>query len=140
MRNRLMLRGGLLVVVVAVSIAALSEVASADPVNAKNGSLVTLVCGGQTLIASVNGNGEFTPGHVVGGTAMLIPTAFDLTFSFTPTGGATMSETDTSAKNNQHGNLVTCDIPEALNTFVAPEGTFSISGTVTGFFTPAKAK
>jgi hypothetical protein len=34
---------------------------------------------------------------------------------------------------------VTCAVPLALNTFTTPDGTFSISGTVTGFSTPAKA-
>lgn len=85
----------------------------------------------------VNGNGEFTPAHVIGSTAVFIPTAFDLTFSFTPTGGATESETDASAKAHQPSNAVTCDLPATLNTFTSPEGTFTISGTVTGFFTPA---
>jgi hypothetical protein len=84
-----------------------------------------------------NGNGEFTPGHVVGSTSTFVPTAFDVTFSFTPTGGTTESDTDTSAKRNQKADTITCSIPEALNTFTSPEGTFSISGTVTGFVTPA---
>src|SRR5262249_42451015 len=105
--------------------------------NAKNSTLVTLVCGGQQVQAVTNGNGEFTPGHVVGSTSNFIPTAFDLTFSFTPTGGATESETDTSAKKNQKADAITCDIPAALNTFKSPEGTFRISGTVTGVVTPA---
>jgi hypothetical protein len=88
----------------------------------------------------VNGNGEFTPAHVIGSTAVFVPTAFDITFSFTPTGGTTESETDTSAKHNQAKGLVSCDIPADLNTFTSPEGTFTISGTVTGFFTPPNGK
>ncbi len=86
---------------------------------------------------SVNGNGEFTAAHDIGSTAVFIPTAFDLTLSFTPTGGTTESETDTSAKHNQAKGTVTCNIPAAQNTFTSPEGTFAASGTVTGFFTPA---
>ena len=70
-------------------------------------------------------------------TAVFIPTAFDLTFSFTPTGGTKQSETDTSAKAHQPSNAVTCELPAALNTFTSPEGTFTLSGFVTGFFTPA---
>jgi hypothetical protein len=61
----------------------------------------------------VNGNGEFTPAHVIGSTAVFIPTAFNLTFSFTPTGGTTQSETDTSAKAHQPSNAVSCDRPAA---------------------------
>jgi hypothetical protein len=86
---------------------------------------------------SVNGQGEFTPAHVIGSTAVFVPTAFNLTFSFTPTGGTTQSETDTAAKQNQARGTVTCNIPAALNTFTSPEGTFTLSGTVAGFFTPA---
>ena len=29
----------------------------------------------------MNGNGAFTPAHVIGSTAVFIPTAFNLTFS-----------------------------------------------------------
>jgi hypothetical protein len=87
-------------------------------------------------MVSLNGNGEFTPAHVIGSTAMFIPSSFNLTFSFTPTGGVTESETDTSAKAHRPKNAVTCELPADLNTFVTPEGTFSLSGTVTGFFTP----
>jgi hypothetical protein len=72
-------------------------------------------------------------------TAMFIPTAFDLTFSFTPTGSnQTFTETDTAAKPNQHGNVVICHLDKAKNTFTGLEGTASLSGDVTGFFTPAR--
>jgi hypothetical protein len=64
--------------------------------------------------------------------------AFDLTFSFTPAGSnQTFTETDTSAKPNLHGNLVTCHLDKAKNTFTGPDGTSSLSGDVRGFFTPA---
>jgi hypothetical protein len=132
-----MLRRVTLVALFAIVLAVFAQAASADPVNAKKSSPFIANCGGPNLMVVVNGNGEFTPAHVIGSTAVFIPTAFDLTFSFTPTGGATESETDTSAKAHQPTNAVTCDLPAALNTFTSPEGTFTISGTVTGFFTPA---
>ena len=135
-----MLRRGFLLMLVVLAVGLFAQAASADPTNAKNSQLITAMCGGQQVQVSVNGNGVFTPAHVIGSTSVFVPTAFDLTFSFTPTGGTTDSETDTSAKNNQSKPTVTCDIPEALNTFTAPEGTFSVSGTVTGFFTPANGK
>jgi hypothetical protein len=113
------------------------QAASADPVNAKKGEFVTLDCGGTQVVVALNGNGAFTPGHVVGSTAVLIPTAFDIAFSFTPTGAPTQSGTDTSAKAHQPSNAITCDIPVELNTETTPDGTFTLSGTVTGFFTPA---
>jgi hypothetical protein len=122
----------------AIVLAVFAQTASADPLNAKKSDVFTAVCGGTQLTVSVNGSGEFTPAHVVGSTAVFIPTAFDLTASFTPTGGPTQSETDTSAKAHQPKNAVTCELPAALNTFTSPEGTFTLSGTVTGFFTPAR--
>lgn len=132
-----MLKRGLLFVLVALAVGVFAQTASADPTNAKNSLTVTAICGGEQLMVATNGNGEFTPAHVIGSTSVFVPTAFDLTFSFTPTGGTTESDTDTSAKQNQSNGTVTCDIPAALNTFTSPEGTFSLSGTVTGFLTPA---
>ncbi len=131
-----MVRRAVLLAVVAGAAVFCVQAASADPSNAKNSTLITAVCGSQQLQLSVNGNGEFTPAHVVGGTAVFVPTAFDLTFSFTPPGGPTHSDIDTSAKHNVGKNAVTCTLPLALNTFATPDGTFSISGTVTGSFTP----
>ena len=132
-----MVRRGLAVACIAAAAALTAQAASADPSNAKNSLLITAICDGQQVQVITNGNGEFTPGHVVGSTSNFLPTAFDLTFSFTPTGGTTESNTDTSAKHNQKASSVTCSVPLALNTFTSPEGTFSLSGTVTGSFTPA---
>jgi hypothetical protein len=109
--------------------------ATADPSHAKNATQIHASCGGQPVAVVVNGNGEFTPAHVVGSTSVFIPTSFNLTFTFTPTGGVPMPETDTSAKAAPIKTTVTCTIP--LQTlFSGPEGTGTIQGTVTGFFTP----
>jgi len=132
-----MLRRLTLIAIFAIVLAVFAQTAAADPVNAKNSQVLIANCGGQDLMVAVNGNGEWTPAHVIGSTAVFIPTAFNVTFSFTPTGGTTESETDTSAKAHQPKNAITCALPSALNTFTSPEGTFVISGTVTGFFTPA---
>jgi hypothetical protein len=116
-------------------LAALAQGAAADPINAKNSLTFPATCdNGQTVQVVVNGNGAFSPAHVVGSTAVFIPQAFDLTFQFTPTGGETMTETDTSSKHNVHGDLVTCSF-DVTQTF--PEGTFRLFGSATGFFTPA---
>lgn len=130
------MRRGLLVAACVVCLATvLAPVAGADPSNAKSSALVTAVCGGETITVSVNGNGEFTPAHDVASSAVFIPTAFNLTFTFTPTGGDPESELDTSAKAAPIKDTVTCTIP--LQTlFSAPEGTATIEGTVTGFWTP----
>jgi hypothetical protein len=121
--------------VAAVGALALTQGALADPVNAKGALVIPATCdNGQSYQVAVNGNGEFTPGHVVGSTSVFIPEAFNLTFEFTPTGGPAESETDTSAKQNVHGDVTTCSI-DFTQTF--PEGSFHLFGTVTGFFTPA---
>jgi hypothetical protein len=116
----------------ALMMAALIQGAAADPINAKNAFTFTATCDGEQVAFVVNGAGAFTPAHVVGTTAVLIPEVFDLTFSFTPPGGPTETETFTAAKNNPKGD-VTCSLNASETT---PEGTFRVVGTVTGFFTP----
>jgi hypothetical protein len=108
--------------------------AAADPINAKNNFAFPATCDGQTVQFVLNGNGDFTPGHLVGSTSVFVVQAFDVTFQFTPTGGPTETETDSASKPNPHGDLVNCsfDVTQAF-----PEGTFHFFGTANGFFTPA---
>jgi hypothetical protein len=121
--------------VVVLALTVLAPAASADPLKAKNSLAFPATCDdGQTVQVVVNGEGEFTPAHVVGTTAIFVPQAFDITFEFTPTGGTPESETDTSSKPNVHGDLVSCSF-DVTQSF--PEGTFHLFGTATGFFTPA---
>jgi hypothetical protein len=128
-------RLGVALVLGILMVAALVQGAAADPINAKNSFTFPATCdNGQTVQVVVNGNGEFSPAHVVGSTAVFVPQAFDLTFEFTPPGGPTESETDTSSKHNVHGDLVTCSID---TTQAFPIGTVHLFGTATGFFTPA---
>jgi hypothetical protein len=115
-------------------LAALVQGAAADPIKAKNSFTFPADCGGQRVQFVVNGNGDFTPGHVVGSTAVFVLQSFNVTFEFTPTGGDTESETDARSKANVHGDLVTCSF-DVSETF--PEGTFHLFGSATGFFTPA---
>ena len=117
-----------------VAFAVFAPGASADPLSAKNSFAFPATCDGQTVQFVANGNGEFTPGHVVGSTAVFVVEAFDITFEFTPPGGPTETVIDTSSKSNVHGDLVTCSVDFTV-TF--PEGTFHAVGTATGFFTPA---
>ena len=118
-----------------LAVAVFVPAASADPLKAKNSLAFPATCDdGQTLQIVVNGNGEFTAAHVAGSTAVFVPQAFDITFEFTPTGGTTETEIDTSSKPNVHGDLVTCSF-DVTQSF--PEGTFRLFGTATGFFTPA---
>ena len=118
----------------ALAAVAIAPTAGADPSGAKNSLQINAVCVGEPLQVVVNGNGEFTPAHVVGSTSVFIPTAFDTTFTFTPTGGSTETNHDTSAKAAPISNTITCTIP--FQSFSSPFGTFTIEGTVTGFMTP----
>jgi hypothetical protein len=112
--------------------------AAADPGHAKNASHVQALCGTQTVNVVVNGNGNFTPAHVVGSTKVFIPTALNLTFTFTPTNGTPEVDTQNVAKAGPtKRGTVTCTIP-SQTLFSGPEGSAMIQGSVTGFFTPAK--
>ena len=126
----------LLVITALAALAAAAAVpaSNADPIRAKGATQITATCGTQQVTVVVNGNGEFTPAHVIGSTSVFIPTAFDTTFTSTPVGGPTMTETDTSAKAAPIKNTITCTIP--FQSFPSPFGTFTIEGTVTGFLTP----
>jgi hypothetical protein len=118
-----------------LALAVFAPAASADPLNAKNSLAFPATCdNGQTVQVVVNGNGTFTPAHVVGSTAVFVPQALDFTSEFTPPGGPTMSETETVSKPHVHGDLVTCSFDV---TQTGPFGTFRLFGTATGFFTPA---
>src|SRR5204862_2196828 len=96
--------------------------ATADPGHAKNAGHVQALCGTQTVNVVVNGNGTFTPAHVVGNTKMFIPTALHLTFTFTPTtGNATVETTNAQKASPTKRGTVTCTIP--LQTlFSGPQG------------------
>jgi hypothetical protein len=120
----------LTVAVLAMALAAvvIASPASADPTNAKNAAILTGICDGTSVQLVTNGNGEWTPAHVAGSTTVLIPEAFDTTFTAT-FNGTTEVETDTSSKP-LHGNIIECTLPLGSNTFTFPGGSFSISGTV----------
>jgi hypothetical protein len=129
-----------------VGSAVLASPAFADPTGSKNAFTVDGVCSGnrtvQVVVNSANGQGqgsqnnkpsegEFTPAHVIGTNEVFHPTAFDITFTFTPVHGPSQSFTDTSSRPNQSGN-VTCQVSGSQSD---PQGnTFSISGMVTGWF------
>jgi hypothetical protein len=114
---------------------AIVPAATADPIHAKNATQISATCSGHPVTVVVNGNGEFTPAHVIGSTSVFIPTRFDLTFTFTPTGGSPESMTDTSAKAGPAKSTVMCTIP-VQTLFSGPQGSATIAGTVWGFFTP----
>ncbi|MEJ7584942.1 MAG: hypothetical protein WKF43_12880, partial [Acidimicrobiales bacterium] len=91
----------------------LGGAAAADPVNAKNAFFVELECeNGQTHEVVVNGNGDYTPAHILGSTGVLVPFAFgEFTGTVTFPDGTTETFTEPgsskAAASRQRG-LVNC--------------------------------
>jgi hypothetical protein len=112
--------------------------ASAAPTHAKKSETFPISCSnGQTYTLVVNGNGEFSPGHlIISGHNELIPVAVDITAS-DETGAIVFR--DSSAKPGQQVGLqdalMTCTFTQ---TEYDPESghTFTITGTVVVFMTP----
>jgi hypothetical protein len=118
----------------ALSIAALAPAAVADPSHAKNATQLELVCGGAPYQVSVNGNGKFTPAHILDGTGVAVPYSVDITTTFTPPGGPTQTQRQTASKGGPHKGAVDCTIP--FQSFSGPQGTFTIEGTATRTSSP----
>src|SRR4051794_23921125 len=117
--------------------------ASADPAK---GLPISIECdNGTTYTAVSNGNGNWTPAHDLNSTAVLIPTSFgEQTITITDADGNVIdSETDpgvTKASTKPRATTINCDFSGSA-TFVDPELgplTFTVTGTVTGFVTPAR--
>ncbi len=106
----------------------------ADPVNAKNATVIPVTCGTSMFMLAVNGRGDFTPEHIIGTTGNIIPQAF--TFIISDEGG-TVIATETITKGGQRrglqDSLTTCTFSQ---TFTEGGMTFAVSGTVTAFITP----
>src|SRR3954471_12036907 len=108
----------------AVAAISLAPAASADPKN----TAIPLTCdNGQSVEAAFNGNGDFTPGHVVGSTATFVIQSLRATATFTPTGGVPgpVQDIDTT-KPHPVGDLVTCHFDFIR---VTATGTFHGLGT-----------
>jgi hypothetical protein len=111
--------------------------AGADPTNAKKGEIITIECDGGlgTLTVALNGNGDFTPGHVTTSTQVGIPYALHIEGSFTPTGGEPEPFVDDIAKKGpRNGRLAVCTFHEAGQD---EGGTFEFDGTVWISYTKA---
>ena len=120
--------------------------ASADP----NSEVVPLECdNGQSYVVEVNGNGEFTPGRVVGGTAVLVPIAFgeftgtvrdekgNVVETFTEEGG-TKGQSAKGVKNPVTCTFVFTEVSDGSDPEF-PEGyTFEGSGEVVVRITPGR--
>jgi hypothetical protein len=77
----------------------------------------------------------FTPAHVISSTSVFVPTAFDLTFTFTPSeGGVPIVNTSTAAKAAPIANTITCTIPLQTTFFAnSPQHQRSFAPLMTGF-------
>jgi hypothetical protein len=103
-----------------------ANAAGADP--ARHGELITLECEVLgTFDIVTNGFGQWTPGHVVDGTQVVVPYRFR--FEFTPPGGET-EVFEVSKQGPANGRLDVCTF-----TIEDPEGT--VNGTVWISYTPA---
>ena len=115
-----------------------ATVAAADPTNAKKGEILTVECdaGVGSLTVALNGNGDFTPGHVTTSTQVGVPYAFHIEGSFTPTGGEPESFVDTGAKRGpRNGRLAVCTFHEEERD---DSGTLVLDGVVSISYSPAR--
>jgi hypothetical protein len=104
-----------------------ANAANADPT--RHGELITLECEVLgTFDIVTNGNGLWTPGHVVDGTQVVVPYRFR--FEFTPSGGGEPEVFEVSKPGPANGRLDVCTF-----TIEDPEGT--VNGTVWISYTPA---
>ena len=137
-------RAAIGLVAVAAASVIMAVPALAAPTNAPNAFFLTATCNGVPLTLvhnAANGMGQgtmnnpkgqavFSPAHVVGSNEVLVPTKFDLTFTFTPAdGGPGFSFTNTASKNQSAS--VECVHVSGSNT-IPGQGTVMVSGTVWG--------
>jgi hypothetical protein len=124
----------LLTACVVVLAAAFAGASSADPTN--TGSSLNLVCGGEPFTVVFNGNGIFSAGHDVASTATFNPTGLDTTITFTPANGNPPSVDHAIVdKNASNEDTIVCTIP-LQPLFTNADGSATIAGSVTGFWTP----
>lgn len=127
--------GTLLVSLICLAVLSVG-VASAAPTNAPNAEIVPLECdNGASFSVVVNGNGTFTPGHIIDGDGnVLIPVAF--TFEALDENGNVIFSDSIAKEGKQKGladDLITCTFG---GTFEEDGETFTFIGTVTGFIAP----
>jgi hypothetical protein len=116
--------------------AAFASPVGADPSNAANSMSMEIVCGAETITTVFNGNGIFAPLHDLNSSSVFTPVALDVTLTFTPTGGGQPSvDHAIVGKSAPAEGAVTCTIP-LQPLFSNPQGSTTIAGTLSGFWTP----
>lgn len=136
-RKQINTRAGLALLMVAAPLGLMAGPVGADPVNAKKGQILPIVCEVLgTFDVATNGNGRWTPGLVTTSNVVGMPYEFHNTGTFTPAGGEPENFTEDFAKPApRNGRLDTCTFHlEGSNEF----GTFVFDGMVKISYTPAK--
>jgi hypothetical protein len=125
--------------IAALSAALAGGTAVAAPVNAPNAETITLDCGDAgTFDVVVNGNGEWTPGHLLDGNGVLVPLAFgELTGVVRDAEGTVVDEftepATTKGRARARGReRATCTFTVE---FTEDGFTATVTGSVTGFMT-----
>ena len=110
---------------------------SAAPSNAPNATVVALDCGSAgTFDVVVNGNGEWTPGHLLAGNGVVIPLSFgEQTVTVRDAEGNVIDESTEPATTKGRARArarerITCSFSA---TFEDEGLTITVTGSVTGF-------
>ena len=111
-------------------------VASAAPSNAPKSETFFLECdNGESYPIVVNGNGDFTPGHITDGNGgVVVPISF--TIEVTDPTGEVIFNDDVAKPGKMKGlagDVIHCTFED---TFEDEGGTFTIFGNAIAFFTP----
>lgn len=128
MKLRMMIALGLSVLLAGTGV----SVANAGPDNSPQAEIFELDCEEIGLIeVAVTGNGAFSPGHIAGSNALLIPVSIEITGTFTPDVGDPEVFEETSERNAPpDADLITCTFEQSG---AEEGGTFEIQGTVVGY-------
>jgi hypothetical protein len=113
--------------------------AGADP---KSGEVFPLDCdNGETYTVVVKGNGEFTPGHDLDSTTVLVPVSFgEFTGTVTdPDGNVVDTITEPEAAKGESAEGLEDPVTCTFSTSFEDDGlTFTFSGSVVGRVTPGR--
>ena len=111
--------------------------AAAGPTNNDAALEFTATCGGEAVDFVVIGGG-FAPALVVGEHDVFVPQAFNLTSTFTVSGGDPQVSLDQRSKPNVSDDAVTCTLSNRTISLPAqgsfPGATLVLDGTVVGVF------
>jgi len=134
------------VIALLAALFATAQVASADPINAPGAIQISVSCdNGHVYSVVVNGNGSWSPAHDLNSTTTLVPLAFgEQVFTVTDASGNVIEQAtappSTKGSGTSNGTRTTKTSCTFSGSQTDPESgnTFTITGSVTGFVTPAR--